>query len=160
MRLRSALCTLLMLAGCADDSESCTLIGCNDGFWVYVVAAEPLRDGTYDLELTLDGVAATCRHVIADGRAASAAECGGSSVVRSTASIHNNGSPPNNDAPNAFVIDIRDASARVTLRVLHDGAPLVEQSYEPTYQTVAPNGPECGPICDSAPPQELALTFD
>lgn len=149
-----------MLAGCADDSESCTLAGCIDGFSLYLVAAEPLRDGTYDLELTLDGVAATCRHVIADGRAASAAECSRSSVVRSTASVHNNGSPPDIDAPNAFIIDILDASAVVTLRVLHDGAPLVEQSYEPAYQTVAPNGPECGPICDAAPPQQLALTFD
>jgi hypothetical protein len=151
---------LVMLAGCSDSSDSCTLAGCTSGFSISLVAAEPLRDGTYDLELTLDGVAATCQHVIADGQSVADAECNRRSLVRSTASIYNNGAPPNNEAPNAFVIDIFDAAALVELRVLRDGAPLVEQSYEPSYRTVAPNGPECGPICNTASPQQSALTFD
>ena len=149
-----------MLAGCSDDSDHCTLAGCTNGFLIHLVAAEPLRDGTYDLEVTLDGVVTTCRHVIEDGQEASAAECNRRSLMHSFATSYNGGALPNPDAPNAFVINLFDAAALVTLRVSRDGAPLVEQTYEPTYQTNTPNGPECGPICNTAPSQELALTFD
>lgn len=60
------------------------------------------------------------------------------------------------DAPGCEVttyriaIDTDGSAERVEVRLTVDGTVLLEQSSPFDYQTVQPNGPECGPICRNA----------
>jgi hypothetical protein len=150
--------SLAVLTSC--EESDCTAAGCNDGFAVYLVADEPLREGIYDIEMTMDGDPVTCQIVLPGGSFGAAPACSDSVRLRVSASIHNNGAAPDHDAPNAIIVDMFVAAAVSELKVSHDEAPLFEQTYRPTYQTVAPNGPECGPVCDWAPSQQGTLTYD
>ena len=133
-------------------------MGCADGFTITALASEGLRDGGYEIQLTLDDTSVTCAH---PELVASPQQNGTCSVpnVRSSLVIHNGGAPGTGGA-NAFSINIVDTPSLVVVRVLHDGELIATGTYEPTYQTIMPNGPECGPTCDTAPPQELRLEFE
>ncbi|HKO93316.1 MAG TPA: hypothetical protein VJU61_19305 [Polyangiaceae bacterium] len=155
--------SLALLASCGDPEKSseelCTLVGCSDGFTVNLVANEPLREGSYDVEVTMDGAPATCRISLPVDLGADPA-CSDSASLRASATVHNNGAPPDRDVPNAIIVNVLVAADVAVLNVRHDDAPLFEQTYRPSYQTIAPNGPECGPICSSAPSEEATLTYD
>jgi hypothetical protein len=151
---------LPLLAGCGDvldDEKSCTAIGCASGFSITALASEALRDGDYELELTLDEAVVTCAHPAVVSGPQQTGTCNGRNV-RSSVVIHNGGAV--GGVANAFVIDINDTPSLVLVRVLHDGETIGETGYEPAYQTSMPNGPECGPTCTTAPPEELRLAFE
>lgn len=154
-----ALC-LAVLASCEEADQSCTAAGCSDGFGVFLVADEPLREGSYEVEVTMDGGPETCRFVVPGGPSGAEPVCSDSTRLRAFASIHDNGAAPDPDAPNAIIVDVFVASTTAVLEVRHDAAPLFEQTFRPTYQTIAPNGPECGPICELAPPQQVTLAYE
>jgi hypothetical protein len=150
-----------LLVGCGDlleGDKTCTQIGCTDGFWVTALASEGLRDGSYEIQLMLDETAVTCTHPALVAAPRVDGNCSARNV-RSNVVIHNGGTI-GTGAANAFLIDIVDTASRVELRVLHDGQLVGEARYEPTYQTIMPNGPECGPTCTTAPRQELRLDFE
>lgn len=146
-----------LAAGCSGDKE-CTLVGCNDGFSVTALASEGLRDGSYEVQLMLDDEAVTCAHPQLVAAPQQSGTCTAASV-RSSVVIHNGGAPGTEGA-NALAISITGTPSQVVLRVLHDGQLIGEANYEPSYQTIMPNGPECGPICNTAPPQQLPLVFE
>jgi hypothetical protein len=152
---------LPLLAGCGDlleDNKECTAIGCTDGFSVTALASGGLPDGSYELQLTLGETAVTCTHPALVAAPRAEGNCSARNV-RSNVVIHNGGAM-GTGAANAFLIDIVDTAALVELRVLHEGELVAEARYEPTYQTIMPNGPECGPTCTTAPRQELRLDFE
>lgn len=146
-----------LAAGCSGDKE-CTLVGCSDGFSVTALASEGLRDGSYEVQLMLDGEAVTCSHPQLVAAPQSSGTCTAAGV-RSDLLIHNGGAPETESA-NALAIDIPGTPSQVELRVLHDGQLIGEASYAPTYEALMPNGPECGPLCNRAPPQQLSLVFE
>lgn len=151
----------LSFVGCGDlfeDERSCTLVACNDGFSITALASEGLPDGGYEIQLRLDDTAVVCTHPQLVGAPRQSGTCNAANV-RSSIAIHNGGAPGTGGA-NAFLIGIVDAPSLVEVRVLHDGDLVGEASYEPTYQTIMPNGPECGPICETSPGKELRLDFD
>lgn len=162
MNARGVALVLSLLAGCGDLLEegprACTAIGCTDGFSVTALASEGLRDGGYEIQLTLDETPVTCAHPQLVASPQQSGTCSAPNV-RSSVVIHNGGAP-GTGAANAFWIDIVDTASLVVVRVLHDGALVGTATYEPTYQTIMPNGPECGPTCDTAPSQELRLEFE
>ncbi|HWO07916.1 MAG TPA: hypothetical protein VNN80_00510 [Polyangiaceae bacterium] len=158
MNLRFSSLFFCAMVGCSDE-QLCTAAGCTDGFTIHLVANEPLRDGSYEVAVTLDGVSVTCEHVIGGFARGPEPSCS-SGRLRSTLSIHNGGAPPNPNAPNAILLDVASTPAVAVIEVRHDGTLIAQQTYNPTYQTISPNGPECGPVCDVAPLQTLSLTFD
>jgi len=151
---------LAVLASCEEADQSCTAADCSDGFGVFLVADEPLREGSYEVEVTMDGGPETCSFVVTGGPSAEEPVCSDSTRLRAFASTHDSGAPPDPDAPNAIVVDVFVASTTAVLEVRHDAAPLFEQTFRPTYQTVAPNGPECGPVCMLAAPQQVTLAYE
>lgn len=149
---------LSLLAGCGDGDRSCTAAGCVDGFSITALSSEGLPAGGYEVQLTLDETLAVCTHPLLIGAPQRIGTCSVPSV-RSSIIIHDAGAP-GTGAENAFTIDIAGALSLVVVRVLHDGELIAEGSYEPAYQTIMPNGPECGPTCNTAPPEALRLDFE
>lgn len=151
---------LALLQACGDlvEEKNCTAAGCIDGFLITAAANEELPASSYELQLTLDGVLVTCTHPLLVAAPASNGTCS-STAVRSQVVIHNGGAP-GSGAANGFSIRILETPSRVLLRVLRDGALVAEQTYDPIYQTIMPNGPECGPVCEGAADQELPLVFE
>ncbi len=49
-----------------------------------------------------------------------------------------------------------DVPTEYTVGVQRDGNLVVEQTFEPSYDTVRPNGPDCSPVCQQA---EAELAF-
>lgn len=162
MNARGVALVLSLLMGCGDylqeGPRACTAIGCTDGFMVTALAGEGLRDGGYEVQLTLDETSVTCAHPQLVASPQQSGTCSAPNV-RSSVVIHNGGAPGTGGA-NAFLIDIVDTASLVVVRVLHDGVLIGAGRYEPTYETIMPNGPECGPTCDTAPWQELRLGFE
>jgi hypothetical protein len=125
---------------------------------VNALASEGLRDGSYEIQVVLDETPVTCAHPQLVASPQQSGTCSAPNV-RSSVVIHNGGAPGTGGA-NAFLIDIVDTASLVVVRVLHDGELIATGTYEPTYRTIMPNGPECGPTCDTAPAQELRLEFE
>ena len=153
--------TATLAAGCLDDDGGeriCTAIGCIDGFWISVVASGALPDGDYEFQLMLDDTPVTCTHPAGVSAPLANGTCNSESVRSGL--LTNNGGTDGRGAPNGFRIEIMDTPSVVVLRVLHDGALVGERTLEPTYQTIMPNGAGCGPICDTAPPEELRLVLE
>jgi hypothetical protein len=153
----SIACAAALAAGCSGDEE-CTLVGCNDGLSVTAIASEGLRDGSYEVQLMLDDEAVTCVHPQLVAAPQQSGTCTAAAVRSSLVSY--NGGAPGTAGANALVIDITGTPSQVVLRVLHDGQLVGEANYEPSYQTIMPNGPECGPTCNTASPQQLPLVFE
>jgi hypothetical protein len=51
------------------------------------------------------------------------------------------------------------APAKVDVIVSKDGRRIGGATFEPTYQTSKPNGPNCEPTCRTAPRTSLMVTF-
>lgn len=150
-----------LLTGCDDvlnEEQACTQAGCLDGFRVTALAAEELPAGSYEVQVTLDDTLVTCAHSAADVSSWQSSPCSSPSV-RSDVVIHSDGSATS-DSENAFGIQIARAASVVLVRVLHEGQQIGAATFRPTYQTVMPNGPECGPVCQSAAPEQMRIEFE
>jgi hypothetical protein len=56
--------------------------------------------------------------------------------------------PPEGNRLDSLTLEGSPASVSVTIR--RDGMKIASQTFSPTYDGVAPNGVECGPICRHA----------
>ena len=159
--LRWPVCALLAyFLGCSE-SLTCTAAGCLDGFSIDLTqplpsgadTIAPLPAGAYEIELTLDDERITCHRSIPQGPAV---DC------KPSDSVIVSGIQPMRFPEGAlagFDVEIRQTPRVVTAIVRHDGAVLAQGTFSPEYREVAPNGKECGPVCNSAPSATLALTF-
>lgn len=170
--LARAFCALA-LAAC-EDSQECTAAGCIDRAHVSILGpAAAWADGDYRLDIDLarqhrcdfvlpvpggvtvqapiEGVPISCtpaleagfdsRAVVlfpeiarqTDGSCSMTADAGGCDVVTYRIDIDTDGS--------AESVEVRLAAGSTV---------LIEQASPFDYQTVQPNGPECGPTCRSA----------
>lgn len=129
-----------------DDEQFCTFAGCDNGGAITVGTPNdaPLPDATIEINLEFDDEAwlITCRpgedSCERDGPSQSPL---GVIVWRGTTGVTIEFSPADrSDVPDAYV-----------LRVDVDAERVLEEAGMFEYETFAPNGPDCGPICDSAP---------
>jgi hypothetical protein len=149
-----ALGSLVLSAACGHPQTQrdplprpCTEIGCMNGL---VLALEPSAGwppGRYELELSLDGRAATCTGELPLPAcdAGPALSCAGAPVRIGESGC---AMPPNTHAFSDIALNERPA--RVSIVIRHDERELLRETLTPTYRRSQPNGPGCPPTCDSA----------
>lgn len=153
---RSTLVAAVVLAACGDsssgaDGQSCTLIGCADGFSVTVASTGTWKAGTYVVTVVADGVTTTCS--AAFPLTGAAAQCTGSGVV-----VGLSGSALPAEQQSIANVALSSTPKSVKVEIARDGAPLGSQTFTPTYKTTQPNGPKCEPTCTQAS-DTLAVTL-
>jgi hypothetical protein len=133
----------LLLTACPDTTE-CTLIGCLSG--VTVDFAEPLQaQGAYTFSVDLDGDVVTCVATLP------LTEEAGDGCDDERVMLWESGSALAESEHELPGMDINgEAVEAVVISVALDGVALGSASFSPEYSRVAPNGEECGPVCDVA----------
>jgi len=142
MNLRTLPIVVLPLALPACEGQDCTLAGCSNGAFISIRTADdtiPL-EGAIDIVLDLDGEVweiscpskdAGCEAVVDEETRLSIwphrAQTGMAIEISADA---------RGDMPRTFL-----------LQVSVDGAQVIDEAGELDYETTAPNGRECGPIC-------------
>lgn len=147
MSARRLFLLLALLASCrdrnsGDDSATsiCTAIGCEDGLKVVFQPALH-AEGTYDFEVALDGMSSTCTAVLPfDDLSVDVCDDPRVMLILSGTAL-----PANQQE--VYGMMIADTPSTVRITIDKDGDQVADQSFTPSYQQVAPNGVECGPIC-------------
>jgi hypothetical protein len=150
--------------GLFGGAHACTDIGCRDGLTVQVTGADgDFRAGTHTLEVTADGLAATCTFPMppaaTSGGAVQGPSCPASvmvSIVPATTCTESRG--PNDvsqtctpiPGQHTEMITVYGTPSAVQLRQTVDGAVVFDRQLTPAYRTSQPNGPGCEPICRQA----------
>jgi hypothetical protein len=138
---------LLPLLACAalapgDSGLSCTEIGCSDGF---DLAFHITSTGVWTFDVDLDGSLVTCEAALplrdSDPDGCDASDVG---LVLSGSAL-----PDDQHSIEGMTI-ARTGLANVGLVVYHERSEVWSGSFAPDWQTVAPNGEACGPVCSSA----------
>lgn len=142
---------LALAAGCNAEGQrqegTCTLADCSDGIWLTLVrptsqATLPLPDGRYELELGYDDVNDVCTGL--PSQVDPALACGDGAAHRVSFSTGSEG-------PVGVLVTIeRHTPATLSVVLRRDGITLTSEVFELTYSELAPNGIECGPICQRA----------
>ncbi len=141
---RIALLTLV-LVGCPDEEGlDCTSMGCVDGLEVFFSRAgyEP---GVYTVDIDLHGELIHCQATIPLDSDAS----DGCTDPRASLFLSGSMLDVSEQSVDGFFLDSSDASA-VAVTVSLDDAQIGYAAFEPDYQTLQPNGPECEPTCSYA----------
>jgi len=142
----------------ACDPQTCTLVGCGSTLDLVVEGEDggALPDSTYEIVLELDGAVYStacgspepgmlmCEPV--EGPSTFVIEAVGTTTGTISMSVFS--SEGGGEGPK---------TARLT--IVAGDAPLVDETWDVTYETDAPNGEECGPICYSAT-ETLAVTIE
>lgn len=130
--LASLAFALPLATGCG--SQTCTLIGCDDGV---EVSLEPSVVSTYGVEIVVDGVAGsfTCTEV-----------GGGWSLDNEIGDVPLAYRGCSGDG---FTVEGTPATLEISVTA-QDGSWTGAVASNPTYQSTQPNGPGCGPICEIA----------
>lgn len=140
-----------LLAGSCLPQKACTEIGCVDG--VQVRFSQPIRQpGTYRFQIQMEGVASTCIATLpmpACDRVP--APCDSLDLL-----LGLSGCALAADQHAIVSLDIRTSPRKLDVTVTRDDAAFASGNYDVTYRRVAPNGEECGPICNQAA-VELAI---
>lgn len=138
------------ILACGGTSESppaggCTQIGCEDGLTIEFSAKQP---GAYTFDIVADGQTITCNATLPLPPCSSPptpnCSVAGVSLTESGCALV----PSAHSLEGLYFYDMHPKSVEVT--VLRDGAEVARQTFAPAYKTVAPNGVECGPVCEQA----------
>lgn len=131
----------------ANAQLMCTEIGCVNGLTLRVDPNYDWKTGSYDFHFSFDGRTAECHGELPlkkceDGPSLSCNKKG-ITIVESgcalPASAHGFGD-----------IHIDGAPKKVMVRIAHNGQTIVTRTLVANYQKIRPNGPQCGPVCESA----------
>ena len=127
-------------ASTTTTARACTKIGCSDAFTVRL-KGRPFDPKGWKVEAEVDGKVATCAF---DWSATSTtATC--SEGLRMA--FHE---PPLEDGATA-IVTLDGAPSRIGFTVKRNNKPVEPQRfYDPTYETVEPNGAGCPPSCRQA----------
>ena len=140
--------SLLGLTACSSGQDSailtCTEIGCSDGLninfevtdpgqWVFVL--ERVQDG--DVQPTV-----TCTATLPIDTGA-ADGCDDPSVYLTLYGSE----LPNEEQRISGLMLMSQAPETIDVRVTLDAAEVLSTTLHPTYEEIAPNGVECGPVC-------------
>ena len=129
---------LLLIGGCdLVPPLACTEIGCTDGLTVELRAASgAFEAGIYSI--TLGGDA--CTVTVGGPDDCAADRC----VVDSTC---NGITLVGYDEADTLTLLAPVTEGEVALTVDLEGTVLLDESFEPLYETIEPNGPGCPPVC-------------
>ena len=145
-------------------SGVCTAVGCQDGFSAKVHRTDgSFPSGTHQIDVVADGVSLSCTFTFplptVAGGGTSEPSCPPGmtvSVLPATDCTETNSGSTSaetcTDIPGQFVewITLTGTPAEVQAQQFVDGALILDETVAPTYQEVAPNDAECGPICHQA----------
>lgn len=148
MRSTLFLLPLLALTACepADETgiQGCTDMGCVDGFYV-ALEKSTWGVGQYVITADVDGTVASCQITIPLGTD------GTDGCLDTLLTVETSGSELNVEEQSIPGVWVNSTQAlSVTLAVTLDGAELGSAVFAPAYETLQPNGPECGPTCSYA----------
>jgi hypothetical protein len=132
--------------GSAD--RPCTAIGCLDGLHVEVTPpGGAWAPGAYSFEIVTPAGTTTCAGTLPLPAcdAGPSLRCSGPPV-----SIGESGCALPAAQHGFAGIDLGDGPATIAIAISKDGAELTRQTFTPSYRTVSPNGPTCGPTCRQA----------
>jgi hypothetical protein len=141
---RFSILTLLLSACFHAELADCTEIGCVDGLEVFFVGTDP-GPGVYTVEIDLHGEFIHCQATIPLGTD------GDDGCTDARVSLFLSGSALEADqqSVDGFFLDSTDTGA-VAVTISHDAVQVGYAAFEPDYQTLQPNGPECEPTCSYA----------
>jgi hypothetical protein len=134
------------------STETCTLVGCGTSFEVGFTG-ETGKPGRYQVDVVADGVPSTCELTLPKN-CESQPTC---SSVTSSWGLMLSGCAAGDPQSIDGVAFHGQAPLTVDLVVRRDGAVVGQASVRPDYQESRPNGPQCDPVCRSAPRFETAL---
>ena len=135
----------------ASPGRICTEMGCVDGLTIELQSPAGWQPGAYRFEIELDQEKVTCEGSLPlrgcdQGASVQCTPAGGAERVQ----IAESGCalpPAEHSLPQ---IALPGGPARVKVTISRDGNAIGSQELSPAYRTVAPNGPECGPVCRQA----------
>lgn len=113
-----------------EDEGACTLIGCDDMLSISILH-EGLAAGTWtvNIDAPVEGQSESCSF-----------QSDGSGGISPEPCVQFS-------SPGEIVVLAGELWTHVDVTVLLDGVERGSASADPTYEEVAPNGPECGPVC-------------
>ncbi len=134
---------LQLLRLISGPAQSCTEIGCSNEYVLTLRSADgQFAEGRYEVYLVPEGEATkSCFFVISnDPQACASGHCVSKENCNATYSLGNGISEH---------IDIYYPVMETTLSVMvkRDNTAIIEETLEPVYRTIRPNGPGCTPIC-------------
>jgi len=128
------------LGSLPDGATACTLIGCVDQFSATVTVDSTLVPaGRHTLTVTFDGAATSCTFNLPELTNPVNDPC----AAGFTLSVP--GQPTNGKFTETIAVHGTPSSIKVQQTL--DGTVVLDQTISPTYLTIQPNGPGCGPIC-------------
>jgi hypothetical protein len=140
---------LLLLAACDpiplfphDDTAACTDMGCTDGYDLGFSVSTP---GTWSFDLSIDGAPVHCQATL-PLRESNPDGCDADDVglVLSGSAL------PDSEHSIEGLGVWRVGVETIELTVTRDDAPVWSGTLHPAYETLAPNGEACGPVCSYA----------
>jgi hypothetical protein len=162
----SALIGVFVFAAAAQgcSSKTCPTIGCSDQFTATVQRADgSFPSGAHRIEILADGVMTTCSFsyplATAPGGGGTAPSCPsgmmvtvGQQEVCTQTTVNNSVATTCQPVPGQVreTIQISGAPGQVHAWQYVDDVAALDTAAAPSYQDVAPNGKECGPICRQA----------
>ena len=143
---------LAFLAGCggaggasSTGPEACTEIGCASG--VTLDFSAPLRaTGKYTVRVDADGQQTTCEATLPFAGCASEPACSSPDVLLGQSGC---ALPASEHSLTGLQLPTKTPS-KVTVTIERDGQPVATQTFDLTYTTSRPNGPDCEPVCKQA----------
>jgi hypothetical protein len=143
--MRPVLFLPLLLSACFEaEGVDCTEIGCIDGLEVFFTGADP-GPGVYTVDIDLHGELIHCQATIPlETDASDGCDDGRVYLMLSGSALDTD-----QQSVDGFFLDSTDTGA-VAVTVSHEGAQVGYAAFEPDYQTLQPNGPECEPTCSYA----------
>jgi hypothetical protein len=156
-----------VVAGGCSAGKACTEIGCVDGFSAAVRSADgSIPSGAHRVEALVGASSLTCTFTYPlqmTGGGTAQPACGGGMTVaiwpETTCTATGNASQSCDPIPGKLVetIGLSGTPGQVHVWQYVDDAPILDVAAAPTYQSYAPNGSDCGPVCRQA---SVSWTFD
>ena len=154
--LRDRACLLVsvgtLLPGCIQETHACTLIGCASGMEIQLQAPS-WPQASYDVQVVTDGATRTCTVALpfsCDTRP-SCVPAEGAWVLGLSGCMLG----PGQESLSGVILN--DAPGSIDVQVRRDGKVVGQAHAEPTYRESRPNGPDCEPVCRTAPSITLPL---
>jgi hypothetical protein len=153
---------VLAVASTTCSSQTCTLIGCVEQFSATITGpGGSFPTGAHRIEVTADGASLTCTFAFPGAGANDAVTPACSPGLEVTVGpaqlctemrMGDSVTLRCEPIPGQFEerLTVRGTPAQLRVVQTVDGGPILEQETAPAYQTVWPNGPECGGACRQA----------
>jgi hypothetical protein len=159
------ICIIAVTAeACSTTTKECTLIACQDQFSAAVRRTDgSFPSGMHRIEILADSVDVMCTFAYplgtVPGGGAASPNCPsgldvsvGQDEVCTEMTVNGGASLTCEPVPGRYAetIQLVGTPAQVHAWQYVDGAAILDITAAPSYQSVAPNGSECGPICRQA----------